>query len=61
MAEQRDRPETIEVTPAMIEAGIGSLRAVDYESWESRDREECASFVTSIFMAMLLASKNGRT
>lgn len=41
----------IGITPEMIEAGIGAIRAVDYEFWEGRTPEELSSLVMAIYTA----------
>lgn len=53
-----DRPVQIEVTEAMIDAGMVELRRLDYEAWEARTADQCREFVAAIYGAMASLSKD---
>jgi hypothetical protein len=44
--------EEIEITPAMIAAGIEVLRLYDIDAWESSSAERVAAFAERIFLEM---------
>lgn len=54
MSEDCRDADAIEITPQMIEAGVGQIEVFDYNSWVGHSPEELEAAVRNIFVAMSL-------
>jgi hypothetical protein len=52
---ERDGPDTekeVEITPAMVEAGVEALRRFDFDVWDGMSQERLTKFVEVVFVTM---------
>lgn len=57
---QADAPTELDISLAMIKAGVEAIRGYDFELWEATSPEDGTRLVTSIFNAMCAAKESAR-